>query len=87
MDYSKEGTPGNDSRVRGDTQGQSDDPTIPALEQAGINDDQDIKGCEDAVNSTRDEDEYRDQDEIEEKLDLIGQVGPVAVLPQQHVKD
>jgi hypothetical protein len=34
----------DDSRVRGDSQGQSDAPSIPPLEQAGIDDDKNIGG-------------------------------------------
>ena len=48
----------NDSRVRGDTQGQRDDPSIPPLEQAGVNDNEDIEGSKKTADSTGDDDEH-----------------------------
>jgi len=75
----------DDTRVGGDAQGESDDAPFPMFQQAGVDNDEDVKGCKETVDSTRDKNEQGDQNEIEEKLNVVDGTEPVRILPEQDI--
>ncbi len=75
----------NNARVGGNAQRHSDNNRISILQQTGIDDDEHIEGCEQAVDPAGNENQRRDQNEIEEKLNIVNQIGMFCVLPEKYV--